>query len=263
MFADDLASYVRSTGWLGGRFVFLKQTSSTNDVVRRMAEAGALAGLVAAADEQLAGRGRLDRRWSAPPGACLLFSMLFRPPEPFAENAFRATMVCGLALVEVVRAYTGIPAVLKWPNDLIVSRAGAWFKLAGMLSEIGLAEGVPAFTVVGIGLNVNVAPEELPLLAPNATSLLAESGQLFERAALLEAFLARAETLYAQHLAGWDPWPAWRAVLAWLGQPVCVQTPTERVMGVALDVAPDGALLVRVDDGSVQRFPVGDVSLRQ
>lgn len=253
-----LAAY-RRAGWT---VRYLPQVGSTNDVALAAGCQGAADKLLVLADAQTAGRGRLARRWESPPGACLLLSLLFRPPEPFAHHAARVTMLCGLALAEAVETVAGLPVALKWPNDLIVTGPGAWRKLAGMLSEIGLEDGAPAFLVVGIGLNVTVPSGDLSKLAPNAASLLAETGRTIRRGALLEAFLARVETHYARLGQGDDPHPTWRARLAWLGQPVIVHTPTQAVTGVAEDVDATGALRVRLPDGSAQSFAVGDVSLR-
>ncbi len=249
----------RRDGW-GIRY--FEQVDSTNTLALDAGRQGAPEGSVFVADEQTAGRGRLERRWVAPPGTSLLMSLLFRPTEPFAHNASRITMLCGLALADAVSDVTGIPAHLKWPNDLIITRDGVWRKVAGMLSEVGSAPDTPPFLVVGIGLNVNVPSASLPDLAPNATSLLVESGQPVERVALLDAFLGRVEAHIAALRAGVDPLSLWRQRLAWMGDAVQVQTPTGAVTGVAEDVNDDGALLLRLADGRRQRFSVGDVSLR-
>jgi len=131
-----------------------------------------------------------------------------------------------------------------------------------MLSEVESAPDALPFLVVGIGLNVNVPAAALPDLAPNATSLLVEGGQPVERVALLDAFLRHVEAYRTAWRRGDDPLSLWRGRLAWLGEIVQVQTPTETVTGVAEDVDDTGALLLRLPDGRQQRFQVGDVSLR-
>ncbi len=241
---------------------YFAEIGSTNDEALRLGMMGAVNGTVLVAESQTRGRGRLTRRWMAPPGSSLLMSLLFRPPAPFARFAGRFTMACGIALADTVRQVTSVPARLKWPNDLIVERGETWRKLAGMLSEIGGAQNAPSFLVVGIGLNVNIPPVQLPELDPNATSLQAETGRPVDRVALLAAFLKKIRHLEARVHAGWNPLDLWREHLAWLGRPVRVHTPDGIVVGVAEQVADDGALLLRLDDGRVRRFPVGDVSLR-
>lgn len=256
---SDVLNTYRRASWQVRHFA---QIDSTNDWLLAAGRDGAVARSVALADEQTAGRGRLDRRWHAPPGTCLLMSLLFRPPEPFATYAPRITMFCGLALVDAVAGVAGVDVQLKWPNDLIVARDGTWRKVAGMLSEVGSDEGAPSFLVVGIGLNVNVPSAGVPALDPNATSLLAECGEFVDRAALLDAFLARVEIREAALLSGEDPLREWQARLAWMGRPVQVRTPIEVVRGIAAGVDAEGALCLHLPDGALRRFAVGDVSLR-
>ncbi len=260
----SLSQFRRPDGWLGAsaRFVFCERVTSTHDVLRDLAEDGAPEGTVVLAEEQTAGRGRLGRRWLSTPGGSLLLSMLFRPPEPFLHYAQRVTMICGLALREAVYRVTGIQSVLKWPNDLIVERDARWRKLAGILTEIGTVAGKAPFLMVGIGLNVDVYPELQQLCSPMATSLLTELGHSVDRAVLLVDLLLRVEGLYKQLCAGWDPLPDWRSSLAWLGRTVQVKAPTGEVWGVAEDVLDDGTLVLRLENGALVPFPVGDVSLR-
>jgi len=249
----------RREGW---DIHYFERVDSTNTALLEAGRQGADEGLVYITDEQTAGRGRLDRRWIAPPGTCLLLSLLFRPPEPFTYYAPRLTMLCGMAMADAVETVSGVTVQLKWPNDLILTRGDTWRKVAGMLSEIGSGADTQPFLVIGIGLNVNVSPELLPDLAPNATSLLAEGGQPAERVALLDAFLARVEAYRATLQDGADVLDLWRQRLAWMGRAVQLTTPTGSVTGVAEDVDETGALWLRLPDGSRQSFSVGDVSLR-
>lgn len=256
-----LASYRRTQGWLGHDIRYFSGVTSTHDVIRELAEQGAKEGLVVLAEEQTAGRGRQTRRWFAPPHSSLLMSLLFRPQAPFVHRAPRITMLCGLGLLDAVRTITGIPVTLKWPNDLILEGDDDWKKVAGMLSEVG---GTGAdFLLVGIGLNVNTTDEQLSDLAPRATSLRAEAGHLVDRQVLLASFLERTECLCERFRSGWDPLPAWREQLAWLGTSVKLKTPTGTVLGIAEDIADDGALILRDPAGAQRRFSVGDVSLRR
>jgi BirA family biotin operon repressor/biotin-[acetyl-CoA-carboxylase] ligase len=263
---SGLHSYRRDDGWLGGVHCHFSRVGSTNDVALRTALEGAEEGLLVTADVQLQGRGRLQRTWTAPAGACLLMSMLFRPPEPFELLAARTTMVCGLGLLHSVTALTGLPLQLKWPNDLISQAGGdsaAWVKLAGMLSEVVLTpENAPHGLVVGIGLNVNVPDSRLPGLAPNATSLLALTGREYNLIAVLDRVLAAIEPMYDRLGTGWDPTDTWQRHLAWLGEEVTVTAPTGTLAGTFCGVDATGALQLRRTDGSVSSFGAGDISLR-
>jgi BirA family biotin operon repressor/biotin-[acetyl-CoA-carboxylase] ligase len=129
--APERIARLLTTRRLGRPYLYFARIGSTNDEARRRAEAGAPEGLVLVADEQAAGRGRLDRRWWAPPGSSLLMSLLLRPGLPLAR-AGQLTMCLGLGAVEGVAEVTGLAPRLKWPNDLALNGR----KLGGMLSEV-------------------------------------------------------------------------------------------------------------------------------
>jgi len=103
---------------------YFERVTSTNNLLLEAGRQGAPEGLIFIADEQTAGRGRLERRWVSPPGTCLLMSLLFRPAEPFTDHAPRLTMLCGLAIADAVAEVTGIAVQLKWPT-ISSSRAPA------------------------------------------------------------------------------------------------------------------------------------------
>lgn len=255
-----------STRVFGHELIYLPHTGSTNDVARELAQQGAPEGTVVVADEQTAGRGRMARRWLAPPDTCLLCSILFRPHLPPAQVQ-RLTMLCSLAGADVVEQIAGLRVAIKWPNDLIVPspiptpQSQAWKKLAGVLTETGIKGERLDFVVVGIGVNVNVEAEMLPTLAPDATSVLAEVGRLADRGTLLVALLTGVERRYEALKAGESPHREWAARLATLGQPVQIATSEGTLTGVAESVDEDGALLIRTRAGELRRLLVGDVTL--
>ena len=253
----------------GRELVYLPRTGSTNDVARELAAQGAPEGTVVVADEQVAGRGRLGRRWLAPPGTCLLCSILFRP-DLHPTQAQRLTQLCSLAAADAVEQVAGLRVSIKWPNDFIIenprcgvsgSGSRGWRKLGGILTETGVIGDQLEFAVVGVGINVNVESEMLPTLAPDATSVLAEVGRPADRVALLVALISGVERRYGGLRAGASPHAEWAARLATLGQAVTLITPDATLTGVAEAVGEDGALLVRTPDGALRRFLVGDVTL--
>ena len=269
-----------TTQAFGRNLVALPSTGSTNDVAKDLAARGAPEGTVVLAEEQVAGRGRMGRRWFAPPGTCLLLSILFRPHLP-PTQAQRLTMLCALAAADAVEQVAGLQASIKWPNDLIVKaqiskpkgqgpkpktqspkpKAQNWKKLAGVLTETGVLGERLEFVVVGIGINVNVEPEVLPALAPGATSVLAEVGRPVDREALLVALLSGVERRYEALRDGAGPHREWAARLATLGQPVEATTSEGVLTGVAESVDADGALLLRTPSGALHRLLAGDVTL--
>ena len=248
------------------KVVYLPTTGSTNDVAKDLAVQGAPEGTVVVTDEQTAGRGRMGRRWLAPPATCLLCSILFRPTLP-PTQAQRLTMLCALAASDAVEEVAGLQVWLKWPNDLVVKaqspkpKAQNWRKLAGVLTETGIMGERLEFVVVGIGINANVEPETLPALAPDATSILAEVGRQVNRATLLAALLSGVEHRYAALQAGESPHQEWAARLATLGRPVKASAPVGVLTGVAESVDEDGTLLLRTLDGTLHRLIAGDVTL--
>jgi BirA family biotin operon repressor/biotin-[acetyl-CoA-carboxylase] ligase len=244
----------------GQQVLCLAQVASTNDVARERAREGAAEGLLVLAEEQTAGRGRRGRQWEAPYGSSLLASLLLRPGFLAAGQTFALTAMAGLAIGEVITQETGLEPALKWPNDLLMGGR----KVCGILVELeGSADGLE-WAVVGWGLNVN-ADFAGTQLAGLATSLAQELGRPLSRAPLLRACLERMEVHYEALRAGRveQVWAAWRARLSTLGRPVHVAAPEGAFSGHALDVAPDGALLVRRDDGATVRVLAGDVSVRE
>jgi len=237
---------------------YFPEVSSTMDEARRLAEQGAPDGTVVIADYQTAGRGRLDRRWQAPPGSSLLLSFVFRP-RIAPHKAQQLTMVCGLAFAESVEAETGLPVGLKWPNDLEIGGA----KVGGILTEIEVSGVRVRYAVVGVGLNANLDPQQLsgPVLA-RATSLSAELGRPVARLPLLWAALRAVEGRYltlGKGAAGLEA--EWARRLVTLGRRVTISTGDAAWEGLAEDVDADGALLVRRADGSLERIIAGDVTV--
>jgi BirA family biotin operon repressor/biotin-[acetyl-CoA-carboxylase] ligase len=188
----------------------------------------------------------------------LLLSLLFRP-DLAPRQVQRLTMICGLAAVDAIESATGLEVGLKWPNDIVCGGA----KLGGILTEIELLGDRVDFVVVGIGLNVNLDPGQLPqpLMMP-ATSLAQESGAPVARLPLLRALLRGVEARYDALAAGHSPHGEWATRLITLGEPVSVHASGAVLRGVAEDVDADGGLQVRLHDGRLQTVLAGDVSLR-
>jgi len=177
--------------------VCLAVTDSTNRVAMEMAENYAPHGTVVIADAQTAGRGRMGRRWLSPEGKNLYVSLLLRPSVPTVD-APQLALVAGVALADSVEA-AGVPAVLKWPNDLYCGER----KAAGILAEMASDPGGVRHVVVGVGLNVNMVEEDFPPdLRGTATSLRIRAGRTFRRVDLLVRLLDAFGTRYAEFIAG-------------------------------------------------------------
>jgi BirA family transcriptional regulator, biotin operon repressor / biotin---[acetyl-CoA-carboxylase] ligase len=259
---------------VGRQIHYFPTIGSTNDEAKRLAAAGAPDGTLVIADEQTAGKGRMGRRWVAPPNTCLLMSLVLRAELPPAQAA-RLTMLCSLAAAEAVEAEAGLRVGIKWPNDLVIAQQaapdpGAERKVAGLLTETSLIGERLDFTIVGMGINVNLDPAELgPIMVP-ATSVQAELGRPVDRAALLIAILGRIELRYLEATGAGRAWQdvqpeihaGWAERLVTVGREVTVTGGESPVHGLAEAVDLDGALLVRDMAGNLHRIVIGDVSLR-
>ena len=177
--------------------VCLAVTDSTNRVAMEMAENGAKHGAVVVADAQTAGRGRMGRRWESPAGMNLYVSLLLRPPVPTVD-ATRLALVAGVALADAVEA-VGVPASLKWPNDLYCGGR----KAAGILAEMASDPDRVRHVVIGVGLNVNMEEADFPPdLRGAATSLRICAGRAFRRVDVLARLLEAFGTRYAEYIGG-------------------------------------------------------------
>jgi BirA family biotin operon repressor/biotin-[acetyl-CoA-carboxylase] ligase len=234
-----------------------ERTASTNADVAAAARAGAAEGLVVVAEQQTAGRGRLDRRWESPPRAGLAFSVLLRPVVPASRLGW-LPLLAGVALVETVRRQAELDAVLKWPNDLLIYE----HKCAGILAE-AVPEPTPA-VVLGIGLNVSMSEAELP--RPDATSLLLAGAAHTDRDPLLRAVLRGLAGWYRQwQEADGDPdacglRDGYLVHCATLGRQVTVALPGGgTLVGTGSNVDGDGRLVVAQLDGALTAVAAGDI----
>ncbi len=262
---------------------FHDSIGSTNERARDLAAEGR-ADVAVVADEQTAGRGRLDRGWTGPPGG-VYCSLLLRPDAPPA-HAPVYTLAAAVAVTRAARE-AGVDASIKWPNDVLVSRAEpavplagggeaagdpanesqsdssddvlvgdsgerGGMKLCGILTEMeGEADRV-AWLIVGVGVNANVAADALP---EGATSLQIERGEPVDRRAFTQRLLETFDDLRSDPDSILD---AWREHAATLGQRVRVDTPGGEIVGEAVDVEFPGALVVETDDGERERVTAGD-----
>jgi BirA family biotin operon repressor/biotin-[acetyl-CoA-carboxylase] ligase len=217
------------------------ETASTNADVAAEARAGAAEGLVITAESQAAGRGRLGRGWSMPPRAGIAVSVLLRPGDHVsAAKLGWLPLLVGVAAVEAVRRIADVDAVLKWPNDVLVDGR----KLGGILVELH-----GGAVVAGVGLNVSLREDELPV--PTATSLTLAGAAHGDRDPLLRALLRRLADGYGRWRdAGGDPVASglretYLVHCATLGREVRLDLPGGRsVTGTADDIDPDGRVVV-------------------
>jgi BirA family biotin operon repressor/biotin-[acetyl-CoA-carboxylase] ligase len=259
----DLAELRRELirpGGLWQRVDLVSETGSTNADLAARARQGEVSGTVLITDYQSAGRGRQGRTWTAPPGSGIAMSVLVRPDGIGPSCWSWLSLLAGLAVSDGVRRAADLPAVLKWPNDVLIADR----KVCGILSERVDTSAGPA-CVVGIGINVSLSEDQLPV--PSATSLVIEARELGgpqpSRTAVIATVLAAFELLYGRWEAQRGNDPSLAASYAerceTIGRNVRVLLSEERsVEGIADGIDEDGRLVVRTTSGS-SAYGAGDV----
>jgi BirA family biotin operon repressor/biotin-[acetyl-CoA-carboxylase] ligase len=245
------------SGLIGNRVFAFGRVGSTNDVAAMLARAGAPDGCLVIADEQTRGRGRLGREWYSPPSSGLWFSLVLRP-QTRSEASASVSLVCSVGIAAALEEEYGIPARIKWPNDVVVGDR----KICGILTEAEFEGASLSFVVVGIGINLLTREADFPPeIRDIATSVRIEAGVDVARGDALAAVLRRIEAGYLVFID--RGFAAVRSEIlgrsSLLGSLVRVETGGGTVEGTALDVDDTGALVVREKSGPLRRILAGDV----
>ena len=236
-----------------------KSVTSTNDVAIQMAEEGAPEGTAVIASEQTAGRGRHGRGWSSPAGTGLYLSVILRPDLPF-DQLWRMAFLTSVSVAEAIAQVSGLPARVKWPNDVLLGER----KVCGILAEAkqpGASSQQPVI-ILGIGINVN-NQEFPPEIAQTATSIALELGCPTKVEHVETAVLAALDARYRQYLVeGFAPiLEAWKGLDCTVGKHVVVNAAERVIEGTAVEIGMDGDLVVRHEDGTRIRVTAGEVIL--
>jgi len=244
------------TARIGREFVVLSEVSSTNDKAKELARSGAKGGTVVVSEVQNGGRGRRGRSWVSPKGGVWM-SVILRPELELKDVACY-TLLAGVAVATGINRVTGLKAGIKWPNDILL----AGRKVGGILAEVFGEWQAVEFLVIGIGINANLDREQLPLEV-EATSLALESGKPVSVVELIQAILRELERLERIMLGGGLPLvlEEWRKLAVCLKCPVLVKEGDKEWPGESVDIAPDGALIVKSGDRLITLY-AGEVSLR-
>jgi BirA family biotin operon repressor/biotin-[acetyl-CoA-carboxylase] ligase len=257
--ADDLLARLGKTKVIGRDIRVFQETTSTNDVVEKLARDAVKEGVVVFAESQTKGRGRLGRKWISPSRKGLWFSVLLRP-DLSPQEATQLTVASGTALRRAIEAATGVKAQIKWPNDILIGGK----KVAGILTELSAELDRVKHIILGIGVDVNLSPAEFPQdLRKLATSLKIETGKTISRADLAVVILRELDHDYARVIGGKFESIAdeWEEHCGTMGQTVAIHVGERRIHGRAESLDDDGALLVRTEHGRLERVTGGDVTL--
>lgn len=250
---------------LGARVLYFPIASSTNDLAATLALRGTPNGTLVMAGQQTAGRGRGGHHWFSPPGSGLYVSIVLDAQQGDAGDWVHAlTLATGVAMAEGLHAASGLPVVIKWPNDLVLAPAGTVRgarKLAGILAEAQSDAGVVTHVIVGIG--VNIGPSAWPPgLAARATSLEEELGRGVDPSLVLGACLGRIGTWVQRLRAGHAPVvrARWQQLaVGATGASVEIAHADGLRRGVTCGIDAQGALLVRHAAGT-ERVLAGEVA---
>ncbi len=259
--ADDLLSRLGKTRVIGRDIRVFERTTSTNDIMARLAGDGVKEGAVVFAESQSRGRGRLGRHWISPPRKGLWFSILLRP-DLAPQSATQLTVAAATALARALAQQTGLAPEIKWPNDLLMGGK----KVAGILTELTAELDHVKEVVLGIGVNVNLEQSELPReLRSAATSLRIESGQAVDRAELAVAILREMDDDYERVRRGQFESVAaeWQQRCGTLGRQVSIRVGERVIRGRAEALDGQGALLLRTQHGHLERIIGGDVTMEK
>ncbi len=267
MNARELA-YDLGTTVIGKDIRYFESIDSTNSAAKKAAAEGCDEGTVIVADAQTAGRGRLGRSWNSAAGKGIWMSVVLRP-EMAPEDVQLVTIAASVAVSRAIFSVTGIRTGIKWPNDIILDGK----KVCGILTEMSTEIDRINYVVLGIGLNVSHGPADFPEeIRDKATSLMCHQGEGLNdadeksarvRTALFREILRELENVYfmlgSNAKAVLDEWREWSVTL---GRPLRAEIRGVEYKGTAVDITPEGRLVIKCSDGVIREVMSGEVSIR-
>ena len=248
------------TRFIGKTIHCFSEVASTNDLAKEMAAIGAKEGTVIIAETQTSGKGRLGRKWTSPKGGIWLSTIL--RPKLSAKDIPKITLMTSLAVAKAISQLFNLKTEVKWPNDVLINAK----KVCGILTEANTRGDITNFVVVGIGINANIEYASLPKqVRKNATSLKHELKREIDREQFLRVLLEKMEHYYVMLINGkFNPvLKEWKSLCGFLGSYVEVTSWEEKIEGWAIDVDENGALIIKLHDGTLRKVLSGDVSLKR
>ncbi|NUK31291.1 biotin--[acetyl-CoA-carboxylase] ligase [Parageobacillus sp. VR-IP] len=243
-----------------GHFVhFVEEVDSTQKIALRLAYDGAKEGTLVIAEQQTAGRGRMDRKWFSPKGTGIWMSLILRPPIP-PQKAPQLTLLTAVAVCQAIQQVTGLVPDIKWPNDILLNGK----KCVGILTELQADPDRVHSVIIGIGVNVNQTIEQFPEdIRTVATSLAMEKGERIKRAHLVQEILLQLERLYHQYLRhGFRPIKLlWEGYAVSIGKKITAHTLNGSIKGTALGITDEGLLMLEDEDKHIHYIHSADIQL--
>jgi len=259
--AEDLRSRLGKTRVIGRDIQVFEATTSTNDIIERLARDGVEEGAVVFAESQTRGRGRLGRKWLSPLRKGLWFSILLRP-KLSPQEVTQITVASATGVRRAIEKQTGLNAEIKWPNDILVGGK----KVAGILTELNAELDRVKYVIVGIGVDVNLNQAEFPAdLRKSATSLKAALGHAVARPDLAVTILCELDEDYSRITSGKFAAVAdeWEKHCSTIGHDVRIRIGGRQIHGRAESLDEDGALLLRTEHGHLERIAGGDLEVEK
>ncbi|RBP89009.1 BirA family biotin operon repressor/biotin-[acetyl-CoA-carboxylase] ligase [Cytobacillus firmus] len=247
------------TETLGRQIHHEESVDSTQKIAHRLAYEGAQEGTVVIAEEQLSGRGRMDRRWHSPKSTGVWMSVILRPNIP-PPKAPQLTLITAVAVVQAIEVLTDLTPQIKWPNDILMNGK----KVTGILTELQADADRIISIIIGIGINVNQELDDYPdELKDIATSISIEKGEKLSRAELIRVLLGKLENLYKLYLdKGFYPIKLlWESYAVSIGKNLTARTITGSIYGKALGITEDGVLMIEDSSGKVHHVYSADIEL--
>ena len=240
----------------GYKVYYYDEVPSTNDVAKEIAKRTREQKAVIIAESQTHARGRNRRHWISPRGGIWL-SILLRP-KVTPEEATKLTFITATAVAGTLQNTLGLATEVKWPNDVLLNRR----KLCGILTEASTRENVAECVIVGIGINANIDLQSFPNnLQDSVTTLKHELGCEINRETLTRNLIQSFDQRYKRLRRGM--WNAllqeWKGLAKFLGEKVVVTSFAETLVGKALDVDADGALIIKLQNGALKKVVAADV----
>ena len=246
------------TQFIGKKIRYLENTPSTIWVGKQMCsegDVGRMHGMVIIAEEQTGGIGRMGRAWASPSGG-IWITVVLKPRVPI-DHVFMITMAGSIAVARAIRKEFDIGALIKWPNDIYIGNK----KVAGLLLELAAEADTVHYCLLGIGIDVNVTLSQFsPSLQKDITSISAEVGHEVDRASLLARILKEFESHYLLLESGEYETiiREWKSLSCTLENRVQIRTLKNSFEGEAIDIDEFGALIIRKDNGKIERVIAGD-----
>jgi BirA family biotin operon repressor/biotin-[acetyl-CoA-carboxylase] ligase len=245
---------------LGTEIHYRESLSSTQKVAHQLANEGTPEGTIVVAEEQVNGRGRLDRSWYSPKHTGIWCSLILRP-KISPQRSPQLTLLAAVGVVRGIEKATGIQANIKWPNDILINNK----KVVGILTELQAEADRINAVIIGIGINVNQETEHFPeSLRDVATSIAIEKGESCNRALILQEILYEIEQLYDEYLEnGFSVIKTiWESHAVSIGKQITARTLNGTILGRALGITDDGVLIIEDDQGKKHNIYSADIEIK-